>query len=286
MEQLGRKHGWIPWSAATSAPVENNVHFSSQGQGRPLLLVHGIGSSSHVWRPFLPQLASDRTIISVDLPGHGQSPKQQGGATFSGLVESLEGLLEAKGLNGVDMIGFSLGGRLVLELARRGRAGSVVALSPGGFWAGWERSYLQWTLLSSVNALRLFEGFLPKLAHNAATRSALLAQLSARPWTLDGDEVERELLSFTSTSSFSALVRDLATAPMQEGPAAPATAKVTIVWGRHDRLCFPGQAKRAKAAFPGADFHWFDHSGHYLIWDEPERALDIMRQGICAASTR
>jgi pimeloyl-ACP methyl ester carboxylesterase len=266
--------------------LENNVHFSSQGQGKPLLLVHGIGSSSRIWRPLVAQLASDRTIISVDLPGHGQSPKQQRSATFSGLVASLEDFLEGNGLNGVDMVGFSLGGRLVLELARRGRAGSVVALSPGGFWAGWERSYLQWTLLSSVNALRLFERFVPGLAHNSATRSAVLAQLSARPWTLSGDEVEAELLSFTSTSTFSGLVRDLAAAPKQEGPAAPATSKVTIGWGLHDRLCFPLQAKRAKAAFPGADFHWFNQSGHYLIWDEPDHALDIIRQGIKAATTR
>lgn len=256
------------------------MNFSSEGQGRPLLLVHGIGSSNRVWHPLLEPLASERTMIAVDLPGHGQSPEQPGGATFSGLVESLENFLEEQGLNGVDMVGFSLGGRLVLELARRGRAGSVVALSPGGFWTGWERRYLQWTLIGSVNALRLLERFVPPLAHNAATRSAVLAQLSARPWALDGDEVEAELLRFTATPSFSELVRDLAAAPMQAGPAARATPKVTIGWGRHDRLCFPVQANRARAAFPGADFHWFDHSGHYLIWDEPEHALQIVRQGI------
>ncbi|WP_296719513.1 alpha/beta fold hydrolase [Erythrobacter sp.] len=266
--------------------MENDVHFRSEGQGKPLLLVHGIGSSSRVWLPFLPPLASDRTIIAVDLPGHGQSPARQEDATFSGLVTSLEAFLEAQGLNGVDMVGFSLGGRLVLELARRGRAGSVVALSPGGFWAGWERTYLKWTLLSSVSALRLLRGFVPRLALNAVTRSAVLAQLSARPWTLNGDEVEAELLSFASPSHVPALVRDLAAAPMQEGPAAPATPKVTIAWGRHDRLCFPVQAQRAKAAFPGATFHWFDDSGHYLIWDEPEHALNVIRQGIKAVGIR
>lgn len=183
------------------------------------------------------------------------------------------------------MVGFSLGGRLVLEMARRGHAGSVVALSPGGFWTGWERTYLKGTLLASASTLRLLRGFVPGLAHNAVTRSAVLAQLSARPWTLKGDEVETELLSFASTSTLPALVRDLAAAPMQEGPAAPATTKVTIAWGRHDRLCFPVQAQRAQAAFPGASFHWFDHSGHYLIWDEPEHALNTIRQGIKAAAT-
>lgn len=256
------------------------MHFSTHGHGKPLLLVHGIGSSSRVWRPMLQALASDRTVIAVDLPGHGQSPAQRGDATFAGLVTSLEAFLAAEGLEGVDMVGFSLGGRLVLELARRGRAGSVVALSPGGFWTGWERTFLQWTLVSSVSALQLVKGILPGLAHNVISRSAVLAQLSARPWSLGGDDVEAELLSFVSTSRFTALARDLAAAPMQEGPAAPATPRVTIGWGRHDRLCFPVQAHRAKAAFPGAHLEWFDHSGHYVIWDEPEHALATIRQGI------
>lgn len=113
---------------------------------------------------------------------------------------------------------------------------------------------------------------MPGLAHTAITRSAVLAQLSARPSALDGDDMEAELISFTATSTFNPLVIDLAAAPMQEGPAAPTTPKVTIGWGRHDRLCFPSQARRAKAAFPGASLRWFDHSGHYLIWDEPARA--------------
>lgn len=257
------------------------MHFSSEGQGKPLLMVHGIGSSSRVWRRLLPPLASERTIITVDLPGHGLSPPERDSETFGGLVQNLESFLEAQGLNGVDMVGFSLGGRLVLELARRGRAKSVVALSPGGFWAGWERAFLQWTLLSSVSALKLLKGLVPGLAQTAITRSAVLVQLSARPWALDGDDVEVELISFTETSTFYPLVVDLAAAPMQKGPAAPTTRKVTIGWGRHDRLCFPSQAQRAKAAFPGASLRWFDHSGHYLIWDEPARALEIIREGIC-----
>lgn len=261
------------------------MHSSSEGQGKPLLLVHGIGSSSRVWRPFMPTLASARTIIAIDLPGHAQSSAHQGDATFSGLVASLEAFLEAECLTGVDMVGFSLGSRLVLELARRGQSGSVVALSSGGFWAGWERTFLRWTLLSSVSALQLLRCFVPGFAHTAITRSAVLAQLSARPWSLNGDDVEAELLSFTSTGTFAALVNDLAAAPMQEGPASPSTPRVTIGWGRHDRLCFPVQAERAKKAFPGANLQWFDQSGHYLIWDEPERALDLIRQGTTMQDT-
>jgi pimeloyl-ACP methyl ester carboxylesterase len=167
----------------------------------------------------------------------------------------------------------------VLEFARRGRAGAVVALDPGGFWEGWERSYVHTTLGASVAALRLMAPALPMLAHNAAARTLLLPQLSARPWALNGDHVEQELASFAKTSVFPVLLTDLAYGPLQEGPAAPGSGPVTIGWGRHDRVCLPVQAARAQAAFPEARLHWFDHSGHFPMWDEPDAAISLIREG-------
>ena len=118
------------------------MHTISTGSGKPLLLVHGVGSNGHTWRKLVPVLAEDRRVVAIDLPGHGQTPAEADSGTFDGLARSLEGYLAAENLDGVDMVGSSLGGRLVLEMARRGKAGAVVALDPGGFWMGWERTYL------------------------------------------------------------------------------------------------------------------------------------------------
>jgi pimeloyl-ACP methyl ester carboxylesterase len=256
------------------------LHVTSDGEGKKLLLVHGIGSSSRVWRGLIPDLANDRQVIALDLPGHGSTPAGPGSGTFAGLAQSLEDFLIAEDLCGADMVGVSLGGRLVLELAKRGRAGAVVALDPGGFWMGWERTYLQSSLLASVFMLRGVAALLPALAHNGGTRSLLVAQLSARPWELNGDDVEAELASYAKTGTFAELVNDLAAAPMQEGPAAPGTGNIAIGWGRHDRLCLPVQALRAQAAFPNARLHWFERSGHLPIWDEPEETVRLIRETI------
>ena len=51
---------------------------------------------------------------------------------------------------------------------------------------------------------------------------------------------------------------------------------MTIGWGRQDRLCLPIQAKRASAAFPGATMHWFEHSGHFPLWDQPEETIQLV----------
>src|SRR5690606_38304869 len=149
----------------------------------------------------------------------------------------------------------SLGGRIVLELARRGKAGAVVALDPGGFWVGLERTYLQTTMLGSVTMLRTARGLLPLLAHDAFSRSLLLAPLSARPWDVSGMDALAELESYADCRTFVELVNNLALGPVQDGPAAPPTGRVAIGWGRHDRLCWPDQALRAQAAFPSARLH-------------------------------
>lgn len=174
------------------------------------------------------------------------------------------------------MVGSSLGGRLALEMSRRGRSGACVALDPGGFWRGWERTFLSATLSASGGLLRALRPTLPALAHNAAARTMLLAQLSARPWALDGDLAEAELTRFADTPTFQALVQDLAFGPPQPGPAAPGSGFVTIGWGRHDRLCLPSQAERARDAFPGARLAWFERSGHFPMWDEPEAAAALI----------
>ena len=256
------------------------IHQTRRGSGKPLLLVHGLGSSRNAWNLVVPQLARHREVIAIDLPGHGESPGETDSGTFAGLARSLEAWLEREMLAGVDMVGSSMGARLVLEMARRGRSGAVVALDPGGFWKGWERGFTRATLLASGMLLRSLQPALPRLAHNAVARSVLLAQLAARPWALDGDLVAAELTSITKTATFSALVDDLASGPAQEGPAAANAGPVAIGWGRHDRLCLPAQARRAMRAFPEARLVWFQHSGHFPIWEEPGKVVDFILETV------
>jgi pimeloyl-ACP methyl ester carboxylesterase len=215
-------------------------------------------------------------VIAVDLPGHNNVPAGADSGTFAGLARDLEALLDREGLAGVDMVGSSLGGQLVLEMARRGKAGATVALDPGGFWAGGERTFAMTSLAASASLLRGLRLALPMLARMPHSRTTLLSQLSARPWALDGALVAGELDAFAGTTTLDSLTQNLGWGPMQAGPAAPASGPVTIGWGRHDRLCFPVQAARATAAFPGARLHWFEQSGHFPMWDEPAEALALI----------
>ncbi len=247
-----------------------------RGTGNKLLLIHGLGGSWRSWSTILDALSANRTVIAIDLPGHGATPAARDSGTFAGLVGSVERYIVDNGLAGIDVVGSSMGARLVLELARRGSVGNVVALDPGGFWRGWERTYFKTTIGASGRLLRAIRPILPRLSKNAASRTALLAQLSARPWALDPQVVATELASFSTTPTFNALVHDLANGPEQTGPAADSTRRIVIGWGRHDRLCLPRQAARAKAAFPSAELYWFESSGHFPMWDMPEETVAVI----------
>lgn len=251
------------------------IHHTRTGHGKRLLLVHGLGGTGRSWDPVTATLAQAREVIALDLPGHGRSSEEVDSGTFNGLARSLSDWLEREGLVGVDMVGSSMGARLVLEMVRRGQAGAVVALDPGGFWQGWERTFFRTTIAASIRLVRALGPTIPVITRNVAGRTALMAQLSARPWALDPALIAEELKSFANTRTFNALVRDLANGPTQRG-VSETSSPVLIGWGRKDRLCLPRQAARAKAAFPSARLHWFDNCGHFPMWDQPEETVRVI----------
>lgn len=259
--------------------ANNQIKADTEGSGPKLLLVHGLGGSGRSWSPIIPLLAGQRETFTIDLPGHGGTAARADSGTFAGLANHLQEFIEQNGLTGVDVAGFSLGGRLVLEMARRGCVGNVVALNPGGFWRGWERTYFKWTLTASQKLLSALKGQLGMLSESAVSRTALLVQLSARPWALDNTMVKQELVSFAETPTVVPLINDLASGPAQSGPASPRAGRVTIVWSAKDRLCPPRQAPRARAAFKQATFHCIKGSGHYSIWDKPGDVASIILEG-------
>lgn len=97
--------------------------------------------------------------------------------------------IREQGLDGVATVGQSMGGRMVLELARRGVGSDTVALEPGGFWSDLEFLVFGATLRPSISLVRALRGRLPSLLDSPAGRTLLLGQLSARPWALSRETV-------------------------------------------------------------------------------------------------
>ena len=253
------------------------MHSVRRGSGRPLLLIHGLGGNHRSWDTIAGDLAAQRELVLVDLPGFGESPPLPVAPTVAALADALEGFLDEQGLDGVDVVGSSLGARLVLELVRRGRVGAAVALDPGGFWNPREQAVFAASLKASIRLIRAIRPALPVLTGNPVTRTLLLGQLSGAPWRLDGDVVRRELDAYATAPAFDATLQDLAHGPGQAGaPAGTARGRLVIVWGRRDLVTIPRQAARAARRFPDAELVWVDGSGHFPQWDAPAETIRIV----------
>ena len=248
------------------------------GAGKPLLLIHGLGGSARSWSTIWTALAASRDLIAVDLPGFGDTPPLAGETSIRSLSDAVTAFIDAQGLRGIDVVGSSMGARLVLELARRGGVvGSVVSLNPGGFWRGWERHAFYSSIWLSIRAVRLLQPLMPAISRSKVARTMLLAQFSRRPWALDSEVVLEEMRSYARAPAFDELLYRLAYGEEQEGAAVGSIkAPLAIGWGRNDRVCFTSQAKRALAMFPDARLHWFERCGHFPHWDAPQETVRLI----------
>ncbi len=255
------------------------MHFvrRGQGQGKPLLLIHGLGGNWRSWETILDELAAARDVIAPDLPGFGRTPPLPGAVTIAALADALEGFLAEHDLRGVDVVGSSMGARLALELARRGAVGTAVALDPGGFWNDGERRFFGTTIGLSLRLVGALQPLMPFLTGNPVGRTLLLPQFSAHPWALSPEVTLHELQSYAAAPSLYPALDALAHGPDQQGISAEAQrAPILIVWGRQDRVCWPTQAARAQARFPGARLQWFDDCGHFPHWDQPRKTTRVI----------
>lgn len=254
-----------------------SLHHVRRGEGNPLLLVHGLGAGLRSWDPIIHTLAAHREVIAVDLPGFGQTRPLAGEVSIATLADSVERFVSEQGLDGVATAGQSMGGRIVLELARRGIGGDTVALDPGGFWNERELAIFGHTLRPSIALVRALRGALPALLGNPISRTALLAQLSARPWSLTQQTVLPDLLGLADAPATDLAMDALTKGPTQQGaPLGSVPGRVTIGWGRRDLVTVPRQARRAVQAFPDATLHWFSRCGHFPQWDAPREAAQLI----------
>lgn len=216
-------------------------------------------------------------MIAVDLPGFGETPPLTGEVTIATLTDSVADFIHEQGLDGVATVGQSMGGRMVLELARRGVGGDTVALDPGGFWSDRELFVFGATLRPSITLVRALRGKLPSLLASSAGRTLLLAQLSARPWALSRETVLPDVCGLADAPATHAALDALTKGPKQRGaPAGTVPGRVTIGWGRRDLVTVPKQAERATQLFPDAVLHWFERCGHFPQWDAPHEATRLI----------
>lgn len=119
-----------------------DYYYEISGQGEPLLLLHGGLGSFDMFRPILPTLTDHRTVIGVDLQGHGRTLLGDRPLDLRALGDDMAVVLEQLGYPKVDVLGYSFGGGVAFTLAAQhpGNVRRLVLVSAGfaddGFYPG------------------------------------------------------------------------------------------------------------------------------------------------------
>jgi pimeloyl-ACP methyl ester carboxylesterase len=230
--------------------------------GAPLVLLHGLGSSSADWGPQLPAFTARHRVLAVDLPGHGRSPLPRGRLTVAGMADGVARLLARLDVPPAHVVGLSLGGCVALALALQApeRVRSLVLVN----------AFARLRPAGPRGALRM----LARLVLLAAPMERLAAHVARgifpEPGQRDLYEAAVASLSRTPRRAYVAACGALAGFDARSRLAQVRCPTLIVAGGRDTTV--PRTAKQALAsAIPGARLVVLDESRHASNLDQPER---------------
>ncbi len=251
-----------------SMEMVRSVAVERTGDGDPLLLIHGTGGTRGHWDPVRGRLAAQRSLLLVDLPGHGESPLPQGlPSNPIGYAEILAGVLDELGHRSVDVAGNSVGGWTALELAKLDRARSVVAISPAGLWPDRNPRSAKMKLRGQYRLGRRFARLTPHLMRRPVGRSLLLRDTVARPRQVPAEAAAAMAAEYAATPGFEAHLEATSAERFRDGAAID--CPVTVAWGEDERLV-PRKARRLDELPRQTRVVTLPGCGHVPMWDDPD----------------
>lgn len=254
------------------------------GSGEPLLLLHGLGSSRRDFTAILPALSARFDVISVDLPGIARSPHLERRPTVAAITDAVEQTLDAERLGRVHVLGNSLGARIALELAVRGRAQSVVAIAPSGLNVPQERLYQGANMGLARIVMRAAKPLITVASRSAAGRAALLAPLKARPWSTSPEEAIGAREGFAESRDFWRTVLWALVLDVPRG-LHRIDCPVTLIQGVADWVA-AGQTVRYLPLIPGSRFRVLMLAGHTPQSDRPATIARVVEETAARAADK
>ncbi len=253
----------------------------------PVVLLHGLNDSHLTWRQIAPELARNRRVLVLDLPGHGHSDRPDAGYELAWYARIVAGWIEVLGLEPreqVDIVGHSFGGGIALMLLEvcRPRIRRLVLAAPGGLgkeiifllrlasipWVV-ERFGQPFMALGTRLALRRWRGKLP-IGHIAE----LSAMNSRRGTARAFGRTAHGLMNWSGQRhSFYRHAHEIADLP-----------PIAVLWGDRDAVLPIAHGKALVQGMEGVTFTELTGCGHYLHHDDPKSFIEGVRDALDAIS--
>jgi pyruvate dehydrogenase E2 component (dihydrolipoamide acetyltransferase) len=235
-----------------------------EGEGAPIVLVHGFGGDLNNWQFNQEALAADRPTYALDLPGHGGSTKDLGpGHVHVGaLAGALLDFMDAKGIAKAHLVGHSLGGAIALDMAlnHAERVASVTAICAAGLGPEINMAYIDGFM--AANRRKQLQPVLEMLVADPAMVSREMIEDVLKFKRLDGVETAlNRIIDDTFAGGQQAL--------QLTGRLGELTVPVQVIWGRQDRII---PARHTEGLPSKVHVHVLDGAGHMV---HMEKAAEV-----------
>lgn len=148
--------------------MDIKLNYIEQGQGQPLILLHGNGESNDYFEHQIPFFAGDYRVIAIDTRGHGKSPRGEKPFTINQFAEDLHDFMDERGIEKAILLGFSDGGNIALTFALKypDRVEKMIVDGANLFPKGVKPLY-QWPIEMGYRIAKLFSKKSEKALQNA-----------------------------------------------------------------------------------------------------------------------
>jgi len=263
------------------------LHHTYGGLGRPIVFIHGLGSSGYIeWRFNLERFARTNRVFAPDLPGYGRSDKPA--AARYGIpyfARTIDRYLASRRIRDATIVGTSMGGRIALEVALEypDRVGRLVIVNSLGLGRPKIQPYYPMMLVPRVG-----ETLLRGMKHGLHwAPSPVIRRFAARFIGARGnlektmsdaylDDLREMYAADGYQDAYLATVRSIASPRSYLGDLDVTRrldrikAPVLIIWGADDPLFPVAQARRAHSLLPGSKLAVIEGAGHTPQAEKPE----------------
>jgi len=250
---------------------DTEIFYDTKGEGPPLVLLHPFPTNRDFWNPIAPQLEARYRLILPDLRGHGDSKPGAGPATMQKHAADLLRIMEAERMRRACFAGVSIGGYIRVEFWRRHRE-RVEALILCDTRAQADTEEGRQTRLKAAEDIErsgpdeYLDGMVPKLLGETTRRNRQ-----------DRVSEARRMMGRMTRAGISAALRGMAARPDSVPTLRTINVPVLILAGTEDTLTPPADAELMHRAIPGSQFALVPAAGHYMPFEQPESAVQLMR---------
>lgn len=244
----------------------HRLHAIEQGEGTPLVLIHGFPFDGGIWQRQLEGLSKAARVIAPDTPGFGQSAELAGNshkANMDAYADTLAAWLHARGLQKVVLLGHSMGGYMAFAFVRRhadmlDRLILVATKAGADTDAGREGRYKLAAAVEERGAQAVVDGMLPKL----------FAPASYENKKESVEQIRTTMLNQNRPGIISALYA-MASRPDSSPDLAGISVPTLIISGKEDAIIPAAEADIMHKHIPGAKHVAIEGAGHMLMLEEP-----------------